>query len=395
MEYYKKYLKYKNKYLNLRNQFGGNRCPFSVGDQVRIKGPPTDPFLNRVGTITFLKFENKTIQESEVNICIGAILNILPEGHRKKCITADLEKLTQYITVSELIDDLSKKLNNFHEEQVAQFILPSLRRPQLRELYANEPIPKYKHILANCIYDFYNQQLFIFRPVDIRDIEIFRKISGLNVKEGNITDAMLLSFIDNNRTPLQKLNIRLCRNLTDAIFASMPHIKVLDISGNPQFTDAALIHLRQIDILKIGGCNQITDAALSRFRNIKILSITACNQLTDEAFVNLNGIEELTMMGCNQVTITDAAFANLRGIKKLDISHCSQKTITDAAFANFTGIKSLNMSYCNQKTITAAAFVHLVGIKELQMDYCKPDLIAAAQALGLPIKPMGIGLDFF
>ena len=179
MEYYKKYLKYKQKYINLRNQSGGDRCPFSVGDQVRIKGPPTDPFLNRVGTITYLKFENRTVQGSEISICIGAILNILPEGHRKKCITADLEKLTKYITIGELIDDLSKKLNNFNEEEVAQWILPSLHRQKLIELYVSEPKEKYKNILTKCVYDFYNQLLFINRPENMREISIFKKISRL------------------------------------------------------------------------------------------------------------------------------------------------------------------------------------------------------------------------
>jgi hypothetical protein len=395
MEYYKKYLKYKNKYLNLKNQFGGDRCPFTIGDQVRIKGPPTDPLLNRVGTITYLKFEDRTIGGQVIKICIGAILNILPEGIRKKCITADLEKLRKYITVGELIDDLSKKLNNFDDVVLAQFILPSLSRFQLIELHTNEPTKKYKNILANCIYDFYNQALFIFRPVNIREIEIFRKISGLNVQEGYITDDMFLRFITNNKTLLRKLNISRCRNLTDAIFVSLQHIEVLDMSGNRQFTNAALINLSKIKNLNITGCHQITDDAIVRLRGLKILSITACNQLTDAAFVNLNGIKELTMMGCNQVTITNAAFANLKGIKKLNISHCNQETITDKAFENLTGIEYLNMSYCNQRTITADAFVHLVGIKELQMDYCRADLIAAAQTLRLPIKPMGIGLDFF
>jgi hypothetical protein len=59
--YRQKYLKYKTKYLELKNQYGGDRCPFKVGSYIVITGPVGDPDVHRIGEITELHFVNKNI----------------------------------------------------------------------------------------------------------------------------------------------------------------------------------------------------------------------------------------------------------------------------------------------------------------------------------------------
>jgi hypothetical protein len=57
MSFKEKYLKYKERYLNLKNQQGGiHSCPFRINQVVRIIGPAGSPNFNLFGKIYGIKF---------------------------------------------------------------------------------------------------------------------------------------------------------------------------------------------------------------------------------------------------------------------------------------------------------------------------------------------------
>ena len=419
MDYKQKYLKYKTKYLELKNIYGGNRCPFEVGDYVIITGPVGDPHLGQNGNITHLHFVNKNINGQDVRICTGAIIN-LQGGIRKKSLTTDI-RLYKHILPSDTPCEIFKNLS-------------------LEEL-----LRRYNHIealeqrdLENCPFDFYDQPI----PVGLTLAQfrnIFRAAYGINLSNHRtITNNDFMTSIRPTATSKRlRINMLRCTEITDAAFVHLAGIQTLDMTAcnQPTITDAAFSHLRGIQTLNMGYCYQhtITDAAFAHLRGIQTLNISYCNQdtitdaafahlrgihtlnmelcdqdtITDAAFAHLRGIQTLNMKMCSQLTITDAAFAHLRGIQTLNMVNCNQPTITDAAFAHLRGIQTLNMGSCSQPTITDAAFAHLrgiqtlymegctqitpvgiahlVGIKKLSMYGCNPATIAAARALGLPV----------
>ena len=116
-----------------------------------------------------------------------------------------------------------------------------------------------------------------------------------------------------------------------------------------------LAHLVGIQKLCIYGCRQatLTDAAFAPLRGIRVLNIGECPQFTDAAFVHLKGIHTLLMWFCRQPTITDAALAHLKGIKCLVLADCSIP-FTEVGLVHLKGITRLHMWGANAASIAAA-----------------------------------------
>jgi len=156
---------------------------------------------------------------------------------------------------------------------------------------------------------------------------------------------------------------------SDADFAHLAGVKLLDCSSCRSITDSAFQHLKGIHALNMSYCSQagITDSAFQHLKGIHTLDMSWCRQagITDAAFQHLKGIHTLWMSYCSQAGITDAAFQHLKGIQELNMSCCNQDGITDAAFQHLKGIYTLNMRECSQAGITDAAFQHLKGIHKL------------------------------
>jgi hypothetical protein len=110
-----------------------------------------------------------------------------------------------------------------------------------------------------------------------------------------------------------------------------------------------------IQKLCIYGCSQatLTDAAFAPLRGIRVLNMSRCPQLTDAAFSHLKGIHTLLITWCNQPTITDAALAHLKGIKCLVLYVCSIP-FTEVGLAHLRGITRLHMRGANATSIAAA-----------------------------------------
>ena len=184
---------------------------------------------------------------------------------------------------------------------------------------------------------------------------------------------------------IRRLNMGSCHNIgiTNAAFVNLRDIHTLSMSNCNQvgITNAAFVNLRGIHTLYMNFCNQITDAAFDNLRGIHTLGMATCNQITDAAFVNLRGIYRLDIMACYQ--ITNIGFIHLKGIRDLDISTCWQ--VTDAEFVHLRGIHLLDMSACVQEGITDKAFDHLEGIRELRMWGCRDHSIASARKRGFNV----------
>jgi hypothetical protein len=108
-------------------------------------------------------------------------------------------------------------------------------------------------------------------------------------------------------------------------------------------------------MLCIQSCSQatLTDAAFAPLRGIRVLNIGFCPQFTDAAFAHLEGIHTLLMAFCNQPTITDAAPAHLKGIKCLVLYQCSIP-FTEAGLVHLRGITRLHMQGADDSSIAAA-----------------------------------------
>jgi hypothetical protein len=347
MDFKEKYLKYKLKYLELKNQYGGkNKCPYKVGYKVLINGPVGDPYLSREGTITEVHFIRS---QEDVNnmICDGVRIDFNLPGEEiisRKYKTTNIElRLTDHMM---------------------NYILNKLSLEDLIILWTGTTSQQILSTISNNNFDFYDQPIPNHVTLTLFRL-IFPRVDSINFMGRNISDVHFMQSI----LPIRKLNISNCPQLTDIAFSQLTGIHTLDISECMQntITDAAFVHLRGIHTLKMSRCNQhtITNAAFVNLVGIKELDMSFCNQptITDDAFVHLRRIHTLYMSFCRQ---TDAAFVHLRGIHTLGISNC--KNITDSAFAHLGGIHTLNMFNCKQ--ITDAAFVYLEGIQKLNMMWC-------------------------
>ena len=418
MDYKEKYLKYKqkylslanlkkdsfvqkNEYLDLKNQYGGDKCKYKIGDKVRIIGPVGDLYMYKYGIITELHFVQSRGQN--YNICDAVAINVDLAGS----VVSKRYKISN--------------IDPFLPSSAVDIVLQNLPLEKLIEMYRAATSDEERSKISNYEYDFYDQPKIFLSLTEFR--QIFRRAIGINLDCYKLSDA---EFID-NILPIRKLNITTCKKLTDAVFSRLRGIHTLNMSGCDQITDAAFVHLKGIHTLNIAGCGYITDAAFVNLKGIHTLNMHLCTQLTitDAAFEHLKGIHTLNMSQCYHINdlafanlvgiknldmsfcsyITDAAFANLVGIKHLNITDCAYITdaafvhlqgihtlnmtgcicsgLTDAAFEYLRGIHTLNMSGCRQ--ITGAALVHLQGIHRLDMTGCLQDSIAAARALGLPV----------
>jgi len=121
---------------------------------------------------------------------------------------------------------------------------------------------------------------------------------------------------------IKRLNMSHCDQvgITDAAFNNLRGIHTLKMNSCSQvgITDAAFVNLRGIHTLDMSVCNQvgITDAAFVNLRGIHTLNMRGCWQvgITDAAFVNLRGIHTLNVINCRPNIIAVARALGLNVI---------------------------------------------------------------------------------
>jgi hypothetical protein len=385
MDFKQKYLKYKQKYINLKNHIGcEDRCPFKIGECVIITGSVDDPDINKFAKITDLLFKELVIKPSgqhgpgnQTNICIRAKVDILggEEGRIKN--TTNLRNLR-------MIDH-----DNLGNDPIFK-ILINLPITELITIYKAPFLINIKEIIENYPFDFYNQQipggmtLAQFR-------NIFKAAIGINLKESQITDAEFIADIIPTR-PLHlgvvlparnlRINISLSSKLTDAALEVLNNrIHTLNIVGNIKIKAAGFVYLRGIHTLDMQGYYppNITNECLEQLSGIHTLNINGCHKITNDGLAHITGIHTLNMSQCP--LITDSGFVHLRGINTLILN--SSDHITGIGFAHLAEIQRLDIRYSTG--IIPDSIAYLRRIKQLKMIGCNPATIAAAQALRLPV----------
>ena len=158
---------------------------------------------------------------------------------------------------------------------------------------------------------------------------------------------------------INAVSISDCIGLTNAAFVYLKGVKVLDIAAPPIETRSGR------DMF-----TTYTDAALVHLKGIHTLIMSNNCGFSNHGFDNLRGINTLIMGGCEG--LTDVALSYLEGIKMLDISRYQTiyyftwgPNISDAGLVHLKGIRVLIAR--NQPNITDAGLVHLKGIKILDI----------------------------
>lgn len=117
--------------------------------------------------------------------------------------------------------------------------------------------------------------------------------------------------------------------------------------------------------------SSITDAAFARMSRLRVLDVSHCYHLTDAAFDHdcFASLEVLVLERCSQEGLTDAAFRKLHNLKKLCMWHVNQEGVTDAAFKSMPRLTELDVSECAQ--LTGAFFAHLPRLAVLNITRCR------------------------
>ena len=145
--YYKKYLKYREKYLNLKNQFGGAKCPECGKDEKDCTCKKLEHLGDYpISSITqFLKLDdlltlaltNKTIKDN-INANIGNILKKVAENEtdsKKKNLIEGFLNFTEKKRTKRNIDALNAQYN-FLKEYLLYLVSDSAIKYILSDPYA-------------------------------------------------------------------------------------------------------------------------------------------------------------------------------------------------------------------------------------------------------------------
>ena len=175
-----------------------------------------------------------------------------------------------------------------------------------------------------------------------------------------VTDDVLLRLPPS----LCSLNVRDCNLTSDASFAHLTALTVLDCCGMwvvGEWTDGLAPSLQELDI---GWALGLSDSvSLAHLRQLRVLH-TKGSWLRASTLASLPpSLEELHAMHSTRLTAT-ASFAHLTALCKLDVS-CS--SLSDASLATMPPcLVSLNAHEC-EKLTPAAALPHLPALRLLDV----------------------------
>jgi hypothetical protein len=297
MDYQKKYLKYKQKYLELKGGFNNIMPNLNTIPQEHIMS-----FLDMEDLISFLSINRQNlskkrdvntlfkIEKDEINIFGVRQLDTLAAFRDKKFI----------------INQLNVFYFDCTDEQLEQ--------------------------LLNKIYDL---QILILSVCYQITGSGFRGLSRLNsLHTIHLYDCAKITNFSHLRglINLQTLKLNECNITDDELehLTGLINLQNLDLILCPQITDRGLEYLsglRNLQSLNLGMCNQITDAGLeylSGLRNLQNLNLGMCNQITDRGLEYLSGLrnlQSLYLFDCPQ--ITDRGLEHLSGLTSLEILQIS------------------------------------------------------------------------
>jgi hypothetical protein len=208
---------------------------------------------------------------------------------------------------------------------------------------------------------------------------------------------------------IQQVSLSYCTGITDAGFAKLAGVLVLDAS-HTNLGDAGLRALTSVGKLYANGCQRITDAGIAAIgKGLHTLHAEHLNKLTEAALGHLKGCKTVWLSYTTQAW-TDNALALLKNVQVLDVTGCRNAVFTDAGFAH---LKSLHKLYMSNTcfSITPAAFTKALpdSAQLLVLDMVNavtrnpaagdnhrsgngPELLAAALSRGYKVQPKTKGL---
>ncbi|KAG8257026.1 F-box/LRR-repeat protein 14 [Homalodisca vitripennis] len=197
---------------------------------------------------------------------------------------------------------------------------------------------------------------------------------------------------------LISLNLRGCYNVTDlaltqAFFSELTSITRLDLSLCKQITDNSLgriAHLKNLEVLDLGGCCNVTNTGLLLIawglKNLRWLNLRSCWHISDQGIAHVAGLnkenadgnlalEHLGLQDCQR--LSDEALKHvstgLTGLKSINLSFCV--SITDSGLkylAKMASLKELNLRSCDNVSDIGMAYLAEGGsrISSLDVSFC-------------------------
>lgn len=197
---------------------------------------------------------------------------------------------------------------------------------------------------------------------------------------------------------LVSLNLRGCYNVTDfaltqAFFPELTSITKLDLSLCKQITDNCLgriAHLKNLEVLDLGGCCNVTNTGLMLIAcglgSLRWLNLRSCWHISDQGIAHVAGLnkdnadgnlslEYLGLQDCQR--LSDDALkhvsSSLHGLKTINLSFCV--SITDSGLkylAKMASLKELNLRSCDNVSDIGMAYLAEGGsrISSLDVSFC-------------------------
>ena len=213
---------------------------------------------------------------------------------------------------------------------------------------------------------------------------------------------------------LISLNLSGCFNVTDvglshAFCAPCTSLTKLNLALCKQITDSALERISQmvpnLEELELGGCTNITDDGLAMIawglRKLKKLDLRSCCEISNQGMASLGGqdsssnggtvaLEHLVLQDCQKLYDEALSFISqgLPSLKSLNLSFCGN--ITDSGLKHLArkpNLRELNLRSCDNISDTGVAYLAEGGarITSLDVSFCDkigdPALQHVAQGL--------------
>jgi hypothetical protein len=114
-------------------------------------------------------------------------------------------------------------------------------------------------------------------------------------------------------------------HLTDRAFTSLVNLESLCASGLDSISDASFKGLVRLKSLSIAHCDQaaITEAGFADLAQLQMLDVRNCNQLTDAVLSPLTNLRSLDMRGCDRISAACVGSLAAR-LDSLFIADCSE-----------------------------------------------------------------------
>ncbi|XP_054278776.1 F-box/LRR-repeat protein 14 [Macrosteles quadrilineatus] len=214
----------------------------------------------------------------------------------------------------------------------------------------------------------------------------------------NVTDVALTQAFFNELSTITRLNLSLCKQITDSSLgriAQLKNLEVLDLGGCCNVTNTGLLliawGLRNLRWLNLRSCWHISDQGIAHIAGLnkenaegnlqlEYLGLQDCQRLSDEALkhvsAGLTGLKSINLSFC--VSITDSGLkylAKMASLKELNLRSCDNVSDIGMAYLAEGGsrISSLDVSFCDK--IGDQALIHisqgLFNLRSLSLSACQ------------------------